>query len=85
MRWSWQNSFLPQSMPAAVTTPSVLACVCAQVVMHGLPIRPAFSEARASQAALRKRLSMDRHLPAVLLVGAAMMCFAEGPRGLVQS
>lgn len=38
--------------------------------MHGLPIRPAFAEARAPQRALRKRLGMDRHLPAVLLVGA---------------
>ena len=52
--------------------------------MHGLPIRPAFSDARASQDALRKRLGMDRHLPAVLLVGAPT-CLAECPRGLVQS
>ena len=42
----------------------------AQVVMHGLPIRPAFAETRAPQRVLRKRLGMDRHLPAVLLVGA---------------
>ena len=38
--------------------------------MHGLPIRPAFAETRAPQRVLRKRLGMDRHLPAVLLVGA---------------
>jgi hypothetical protein len=38
--------------------------------MHGLPIRPAFSEKRAPQHVLRKRLGMAQHLPAVLLVGA---------------
>jgi len=42
----------------------------AQVTMHGLPIRPAFSEKRAPQPVLRKRLGMAQHLPAVLLVGA---------------
>ncbi|KAK9840829.1 hypothetical protein WJX81_007551 [Elliptochloris bilobata] len=40
-----------------------------QVVLHGLPIRPAFSDARAPQRVLRKRLGMDSQLPAVLLVG----------------
>ncbi len=48
----------------------------AQVTMHGLPIRPAFSEKRAPQPVLRKRLGMAQHLPAVLLVGAR-----PAPRG----
>ena len=48
----------------------------AQVVMHGLPIRPAFAETRAPQRVLRKRLGMDRHLPAVLLVGAQRYVYA---------
>ncbi|KAK9817389.1 hypothetical protein WJX74_006644 [Apatococcus lobatus] len=40
-----------------------------QVVVHGLPIRPAFSHRFPSQRKLRKHLGMDRDLPAVMLVG----------------
>ncbi|KAK9861351.1 hypothetical protein WJX84_003361 [Apatococcus fuscideae] len=40
-----------------------------QVVVHGLPIRPAFSQRFPSPQKLRKQLGMDRDLPAVMLVG----------------
>lgn len=48
--------------------------------MHGLPIRPAFADTRAPQRVLRKRLGMDRHLPAVLLVGAQKLFACSASR-----
>lgn len=41
----------------------------AQLVKHGLPIRPTFSEHMAPQHKLRRQLGLDRAQPAVLLVG----------------
>ena len=40
-----------------------------QLVKHGLPIRPAFSDHMPPQHRLRKRLGLDRQQRAVLLVG----------------
>lgn len=40
-----------------------------QITVHGLPIRPDFSKALPAKTTLRKRLSMDKEKPAVLLVG----------------
>lgn len=40
-----------------------------KIVMHGLPIRPAFSLNLPSKAACRKALGMDPAKPAVLVVG----------------
>ncbi|KXZ47364.1 hypothetical protein GPECTOR_36g86 [Gonium pectorale] len=40
-----------------------------QLVMHGLPIRPAFSRPLPPRPKLRRSLGMDPSLPAVLLVG----------------
>ncbi|KAK9829489.1 hypothetical protein WJX72_006170 [[Myrmecia] bisecta] len=40
-----------------------------QVVVHGLPIRPAFSRQHPHKQALRRALHMDPGKPAVLLVG----------------
>ena len=41
----------------------------AQIVKHGLPIRPAFSKAIAKREPLRRRLGLNATLPAVLMVG----------------
>jgi hypothetical protein len=41
-----------------------------QIVVHGLPIRPAFSEKMPARKRLRRHLGMDLSKPAVLLVGA---------------
>lgn len=40
-----------------------------QLIMHGLPIRPAFSRKLPSRPKLRRQLGMAQHTPAVLLVG----------------
>ena len=40
-----------------------------QLVMHGLPIRPAFSKLPHNKAWLRQRLGMRRNLSTVLIVG----------------
>lgn len=40
-----------------------------QLVMHGLPIRPAFSKLSASKARLRQKLGMKRNRSTVLIVG----------------
>ena len=40
-----------------------------QLVMHGLPIRPAFSGHMTKQDKLRKQLGLTHDAPAVLLVG----------------
>ena len=41
----------------------------AQMIMHGLPIRPTFSDHMTPQKKLRAQLGLDRAQPAVLLVG----------------
>lgn len=41
----------------------------AQIVKHGLPIRPAFSKPPAKREPLRRRLGLHPTLPAVLMVG----------------
>ena len=38
-------------------------------MVHGLPIRPVFNTRLGPKYKLRKKLGLDRHLPAVLLVG----------------
>ena len=40
-----------------------------KVTVHGLPIRPSFSQKLPSQRRLRQQLGMDLQKPAVLLVG----------------
>ena len=40
-----------------------------KVTVHGLPIRPSFSQKLPSKRQLRQQLGMDLHKPAVLLVG----------------
>lgn len=40
-----------------------------QLVLHGLPIRPAFSKPLPPKKKMKKKLGMDPHVPAVLLVG----------------
>lgn len=55
--------------PAGHLKADIQTCWFLQVVVHGLPIRPAFSHRFPSQRRLRKHLGMDRDLPAVMLVG----------------
>lgn len=45
-----------------------------KVTVHGLPIRPSFSQKLASKHKLRQQLGLDLQKPAVLLVGT---CWAE--------
>ena len=46
-----------------------------QITVHGLPIRPAFSQKLPAKRKLRKQLGMDLDKPAVLLVGeSARLC-----------
>ena len=40
-----------------------------KITVHGLPIRPAFSEKLPKKSRLRQNLGMDLQKPAVLLVG----------------
>lgn len=40
-----------------------------QLVLHGLPIRPAFSKPLPPKKQMKKKLGMDPNVPAVLLVG----------------
>lgn len=40
-----------------------------QIVMHGLPIRPAFSQRLPPKRTLRRQLGLDLDVPAILLVG----------------
>lgn len=40
-----------------------------QIVLHGLPIRPGFSNCRTSKPVLRRRLGLSPTLPAILMVG----------------
>ena len=42
-----------------------------KVTVHGLPIRPAFSQKLASKRKLRQQLGLDLQKPAVLLVGGS--------------
>jgi len=43
--------------------------VPAQVVQHGLPIRPVFSKKQLGRRAMRRRLGLDPRRPTVLLIG----------------
>ena len=52
-----------------------------QLVQHGLPIRPAFSNKLPSKRKLRQALGIDRPQPAVLLVGAPAVQSERGFRG----
>ena len=46
-----------------------------QITVHGLPIRPAFSQKLPAKRKLRRQLGMDLDKPAVLLVGeSAWLC-----------
>ena len=49
-----------------------------KVTVHGLPIRPSFSNKLASKRKLRQQLGLDLQKPAVLLVGecCAVLCCA---------
>ncbi len=55
-----------------------------QITVHGLPIRPAFSAKIASKHSLRKKLGLDRNLPAILLVGELPRANAQSPRANAQ-
>lgn len=44
-----------------------------QIVLHGLPIRPDFSERRGSKASLRRRLGLHKDRPTVLLIGRLVL------------
>ena len=46
--------------------------------MHGLPIRPAFSQKLPAKRKLRRQLGMDLDKPAVLLVGESAWLCREG-------
>ena len=56
-----------------------------KVTVHGLPIRPAFSQKLPNKHKLRQQLGLDLQKPAVLLVGrsplrAILHGLADGPR-----
>lgn len=56
-----------------------------QIVIHGLPIRPAFSRRLPDKRRLRRHLGMSKSLPAVLIVGARpfpLPCTCPPPRSL---
>ena len=71
----------------------LLPPLMSQVVVHGLPIRPAFSKRQPPRRKLRKQLGLRRAGPAVLLVGGGegmgpvertVNAIAAGPGAKVQ-
>ena len=75
------------------TCPHGFCRLCLQVVLHGLPIRPAFSQRQPPPWKLRKQLGLRRDEPAVLLVGGGegmgpvektVASIAAGPGARVQ-
>ena len=50
-----------------------------QITVHGLPIRPAFSQKLPAKRKLRRQLGMDLDKPAVLLVGESAWLLQGGP------
>ena len=49
-----------------------------QITVHGLPIRPAFSQKLPAKRKLRQQLGMDLDKPAVLLVGESAWLLQGG-------
>ena len=46
-----------------------------KLTVHGLPIRPSFSQKLPPKQKLRQQLGMGLQKPAVLLVGMVLLCF----------
>ena len=61
-----------QSLKDSAYRASQVTILSAQITVHGLPIRPAFSKKLAPKHQLRRSLGLERDLPIVLLVGECL-------------